>query len=265
MSIMKSDLKNTRVWLTALLCALMWLSPPFALTASAQEESDTIDIPEAPPGLDEQIICRLGYVVSYNKTTLNPNWVAWHLIGERIDGIIERHGRPFHEDEEVPEPRATLADYKGSGWTRGHICPAADNKWDEQAMYDSFAMTNICPQTANLNTGVWNQIEISCRRWAKKYGDLYIVSGPIYLNQVHETIGENHVVVPEAFFKVIIHLGENPKGIGFICRNNDTHGKKDMYVNSIKQVERITKYKFFPSLDEETAEIVKNQADIKDW
>ena len=145
------------------------------------------------------------------------------------------------------------------------MCPAGDNKWDSDAMYESFLLTNCCPQNANLNSGDWNQIEMSCRRWAEKYGDIYIVCGPVLFNQEHETIGLNKIVVPEAFFKVVLCLNGKPKGIGFIRRNTDTSRRKDLYVNSIKEVERITGITFFPHLTKEISEAVKYKACIKEW
>lgn len=226
----------------------------------------SIDVPLPLRGVSEQILYRKAYVVSYNKDYRIPNWVAWHLPSEHAYGDIKRPGNAWHEDLDVPAPRATVADYKGSGWTRGHMCPAGDNKWDSEAMYNTFLFSNCCPQNANLNSGTWNQIEISTRRWAERWGDLYIVCGPILFRQEHETIGENKVVVPEAFFKVIVCLNNRHlKGIGFICRNTDGNRKKDLYVNSVKQVERITGITFFPHLPKELADAVKNKADINDW
>ena len=224
-----------------------------------------IDIPALLTNVPEQILYRKGYIVSYNKETKIPNWVAWHLTAEHVSGTSKRPGTAFHEDFDVPEPRANNSDYKGSGWSRGHMCPAGDCKWDSDAMFESFLFSNICPQNANLNSGVWNQIEISCRKWAEKYGDIYIVSGPILFNQEHETIGLTQVTVPEAFFKVILCLNGESKGIGFICRNTDGNRRKDLYVNSISQIERVTKMKFFPHLNTEIAEKVKEKANINDW
>jgi len=227
---------------------------------------EAVGLTIAPDRLPEQMLYRKGYVASYNWVTRQPNWVAWHLTAEHVDGTFERQGNPFHEDLEVPEPRAYNSDYRGTGWSRGHLCPAADNKWDPTAMYESFLLTNVCPQDRALNSGVWNQIEISCRRWAKKYGDVYIVSGPVFLNRMHETLGPNRVVVPEAFFKVIVCLnGPHPKGIGFICRNNDGNRRKDLHVNTIAQVERVTKYTFFPNLPPRLAAQIKNAANLDDW
>ena len=225
-----------------------------------------IDIPSPIKDVSEQILYRKGYVVSYNKDTKLPNWVAWKLTAEHVNGEARRPGNAWHEDTDVPTPRANSFDYKGSGWTRGHMCPAGDNKWDSDVMYETFLYTNCCPQNANLNAGTWNQIEISCRRWAEKYGEIYIVCGPILFRQEHETIGYNKVVVPEAFFKVIVCLADNnPKGIGFICRNTDGNRKKDLYVNSLKQVERVTGMTFFPNLPDDVKDKIKNRANINDW
>ena len=215
-------------------------------------------------GISEQIIRKTSYVVSYNKDTKIPNWVAWHLTAEHTDGPYKRMSN-FYEEEGVASPRATIDDYRGSGWSRGHMCPAGDNKWNEAAMYESFSLVNVCPQNANLNSGLWNSLEIDCRRWAKQFGDIYIVCGPVFLNREHETIGANEVFVPEAFFKVVLCLNGIPKGLGVIVRNTDGNRKRDLYYNSIDQVERITGYDFFPALIDEIENQVELEADINDW
>ena len=214
-------------------------------------------------GIPEQILQRASYITSYNNETKIPNWVAWHLTSEQTDGPIKRPN--FHEDEEVPTPRATLSDYRGSGWSRGHMCPAGDNKWNEKAMYDSFSLINVCPQNSSLNSGLWNSIEMDCRKWARRYGDIYIVCGPVLMRGNHETIGENKVVVPEAFFKVVLCLNGKPKAFGFIVRNTDGNKKRDLYYNSVDQVERITGIDFFPALPDDIEDEVEANANIKDW
>ncbi len=216
-------------------------------------------------GLSEQRLIRKSYVVSYNKATRCPNWVAWRLTREHTDGKVGRMGNAFHEDKEVPGPRALNTDYKGSGYSRGHMCPAGDNKWDHDAMYDTFLFTNICPQNSGLNSGVWNQIEISCRRWARRYGDVYIITGPMFFRSRElQFVGENRVAVPDAFFKVVLCLNP-PKAIGYICRNTDGQRRKDLYVNTLNEMERLTGYKFFPELDSEVREIVQDTADPDAW
>ena len=226
---------------------------------------DDSDLPLSPNGTPEIILHRTGYTSSYNKDTKQPNWVAWHLTKEHVQGTIRRASNAWHEDTDVPKPRVNSYDYKGSGWSRGHMCPAGDNKWSRDAMYETFLYSNVCPQHPRLNSGDWNEIEMACRRWAEKYGDIYIVCGPIFLRQEHEVIGVSRIPVPEAFFKVVMCLNGTPKGIGFICRNTDGNRKKDKYVNTIQQVERITGITFFPHLSKEEILLVKGKADLSSW
>lgn len=234
-------------------------------SAGAAEADDKLVMQTSPKGTPEQILKRTGYVASYNKTTMLPNWVAWHLTAERTEGSAKRSGVDFAEDTEVPEPRATDWDYYNSGYDRGHMCPAADNKWSKKAMEESFLFTNMCPQNGNLNRGDWNEMEMACRKWAKKYGDLYIVCGPILYKGKHKTIGKNKVVVPEAFFKVVLRTGDDPQAIGFIYKNTSGNRPKDSYVNTVDEVERITGIDFFSSLPDDVEKNVEATADIANW
>ena len=247
-------------------------SSNFALKESRDISSDyavsdsilRICTPKPLDGISEQILRKTSYIVSYNKDTKCPNWVAWQLTAEHTDGSYKRL-QNFHEENDVPEPRATLQDYKGSGWSRGHMCPAGDNKWDEQAMYDSFSLVNICPQNSSHNSGLWNSLEMDCRRWAQQYGEIYIVCGPVFMNREHETIGTNGVYVPEAFFKVVLCLKGKPKAFGIITRNTASNKKQDLYYNSVDQVEQIIGIDFFPALPDDIESIVEAKADICDW
>ena len=234
-------------------------------SAGAAEADDKLVMQTSPKGTPEQILKRTGYVASYNKTTLLPNWVAWHLTAERTEGSAKRSGVDFAEDTEVPEPRATDWDYYNSGYDRGHMCPAADNKWSKKAMEESFLFTNMCPQNGNLNRGDWNEMEMACRKWAKKYGDLYIVCGPILYKGKHKTIGKNKVVVPEAFFKVVLRTGDDPQAIGFIYKNTSGNRPEDSYVNTVDEVERITGIDFFPSLPDDVEKKVEAECDLGLW
>lgn len=233
--------------------------------AGTAETDDKLVMQTSPEGMPEQILKRTGYVTSYNRTTLLPNWVAWHLTAERTEGSAKRSDVDFAEDNEVPEPRATDWDYYNSGYDRGHMCPAADNKWSKKAMEESFLFTNMCPQNSNLNRGDWNEMEMACRKWAKKYGGIYIVCGPILYKGKHKTIGKNKVVVPEAFFKVVLRTGDEPQAIGFIYKNTSGNRPKDSYVNTVDEVERITGIDFFPSLPDDVENKVEATADIANW
>lgn len=224
------------------------------------------ELPALREGSGEQILRRMAYTVSYNKENRLPNWVAWQLTASRAEGTESRKGMKFQEDEEVSAPRATDADYRSSGYDRGHMCPAGDMKWSHDALLETFMFTNCCPQVHGLNAGDWNEMEGQCRRWAKQYGELYVVCGPIlYKSQRQKTIGRNRVVVPEAFFKVVLRMGDSPAAIGFIYKNEAGDRPKASYVNTVDQVERITGYDFFASLPDDLERRVEAEASLDEW
>lgn len=229
------------------------------------EGGDDLLLAVTPDSVPSMILERAGYVTSYNKKTKLPNWVAWHLTAENTKGSNSRKGIDFMEDEDVPTPRADDWDYYNSGYDRGHMCPAGDNKWDSEAMRQSFLFTNICPQAPGLNRGDWNEMENACRSWARENGDIYIVCGPILYKGRHKTIGKHKVVVPEAFFKVVLCMRGTPKAIGFIYKNEDGNRPKGDYVNSVDEVERITGFDFFASLPDDVEKAVESTADLDDW
>lgn len=221
-------------------------------------------------GTAEQMLNRMAYTVSYNGERLTPNWVGWVLTAAHTDGSFERKGHKFMEDQEVPAPRATYADIREGecGYQRGHICPAGDNKWSFQAQKEAFLMTNICPQNGDLNQRDWKYLEEACRDWAKRYGKVYIVAGPIFRSKRPKTVGSNGVSVPDAFFKVVLRLGENSsdtKAIGFIYENRKGHHDMAHYVRSVDVVEAATGLDFFYQLDDKTEEAVEQESNLDDW
>ena len=213
----------------------------------------------------EQILTRTGYTTSYNRETKNPNWVAWHLTREHTRGQNQRKQVVFTEDLDV-SPRATNNDYYNSRYDRGHMCPAGDNKWDRKAMNESFLFTNICPQNHGLNKNEWNDLEIQCRSWAREYGAIDIVCGPVYEAHNPRTIGKNKVRVPDAFFKVILcRKGSNPKAIGFIYRNVGQKQTLQEAVRTVDEIERLTGIDFFPALEDGLERKIEAEARLSDW
>lgn len=214
----------------------------------------------------EQILHREGFTVSYNKTTKNPNWVAWHLTKSHTYGRYQRNEELFTEDMSVSAPRATDNDYYSSRYDRGHMCPAGDNKWSNTAMTESFLFTNVCPQNHGLNKYDWNDLEKLCREWAREYGSVDIVCGPIYYGDGEQkTIGRNRVWVPDAFFKVVLCRKAMPKAIGFIYKNEGRKQLMENAVRTVDEVERITGIDFFPALKDNVEERVEADATLSRW
>lgn len=245
----------------ALLLSLLSCTPE-------QKADERLEIPQLLKEKSEIRLDQYGYSVSYNPQLFIPNWVAWELNEEKL---IERESRSnkFLPNPKLPDDKAVTTDeYKGSGWDRGHMCPAADNRWHWRAMDESFYMTNICPQHHNLNRGDWKELEDACRRWAAEE-PVYIVCGPImYRTPKYGYIGKRFKIrVPDAFFKVVLTGLESgkPRAIGFIYKNEAGNNKLDKYVNSVDEVERITSIDFFPSLPDDVEKKVEASYNLSDW
>ena len=174
--------------------------------------------------------------------------MGWELTREETRGKEDRKDR-FVPDPDLPEPRVEHADYTRSGYDRGHMAPAADMKWSEEAMAQSFYMSNICPQNQKLNRDDWGDLEEACRGWARKYGRVYIVCGPIYDKKHPKRIGKHQVAVPDRFFKVVlIENRKNPIAMGFLFNNAAHHQALEKYQVPVDSVETVTGLDFFAKL-----------------
>ena len=258
---MKSCFFHSIVLLLAFLCltAQKCTHKPFAPVPPEQK----LEYPAFSK--DDDVICHLGYTTAYNHATLTPNWVAYELTAEEVNGTLPRNDA-FAQDEMVKGRQAALEDYRHSGWDRGHMAPAADMKWSEQAMMESFLLSNMCPQNHELNAGSWEKTEKMGRRIAKKYGKVYIVCGPIYNNGKYGTIGANHVAVPDAFFKAFLVEADGTYAtIGFVMNNNDEKQPLKTSSMCVDDLEKIINRDLFPNLPDEIENEVESKIVKKYW
>lgn len=225
---------------------------------------DGLDRVVTAQGLPEQIVDYEGMRVSFNKDAHVPNWVAWELTADEVEGTVPR-ARDFMADPAV-EGCANPWDYSYSGYERGHMAPAGDMKWSKLAMQQSFFMTNICPQAGGLNGGAWKRLEEKCRVWAAADSAIVIVAGPVLSDELSETLGETGVVVPERFFKVVLSpYADPPRGIGFIMNNGKVAGGMQAAAVTIDEVERVTGHDFFSELPDDVEMAVESECRFHYW
>ena len=219
-----------------------------------------------PPDVVEQIVDYPGFTVSYNADAHQPNYVAWELTAEETNGGANRDVK-FDVDRSV-RGTAELADYKNSGYDRGHMIPAADVKWEPEAMKASHLLTNICPQDHKLNAGPWATLEGNCREWARRDSAIVIICGPVLSDYMPRSIGAEgrKIPVPERFFKVVLApYADPPRGIGFIMANSAVEGGVQAAAVSIDEVEAVTGFDFFPALPDEIEDEVEKQCAYHQW
>lgn len=217
------------------------------------------------PGESDQVVDREGYALGFSKKYKQPIWVTYKLTKEEVESNIIDRTNDFRPDPLIKDS-AILADYFKSGYDRGHIAPAADFRWSTNAMSESFFMSNMSPQTPALNRDLWMRAERYARFCAKQEGSVYVVSGPIITNEHPKTIGENKVIVPDAFYKVIYDITPPEKMMAFVmpnvCRGNDDIWN---YATNVFYVEDITGLSFFPYAETNKINWLKAEYVKSDW
>lgn len=236
-----------------------------AKNGKKQDKTTDFSLARTAEGRKSQVIAHTGYTTSWNSNWLIPNWVAYSLTPVKAAGEVERPKRPFEPDPLVHGRTAQHSDYTRSGYDRGHMAPAADMKWSEVAMAESFYLSNVCPQLHAVNDGVWKRIEGKCHRLATQ-STVYICSGPIVAARP-ERIGENGVAVPKQFFKVVCMQRRGRwQAIGFVVPNADCKGSMFQYACSVDEVERITGHDFFYQLPDSIEQAIEAQwGKERDW
>ncbi len=223
---------------------------------------EMLEIPELKE--NEVVISHLGYSVSYNETHEQANWIAYELTSEELMGTVERKDR-FKPDPDVATGSATVDDYKKSGYDRGHLAPAADMKWSEEVMAESFYFSNMSPQVPGFNRGIWKLLEELVRTWAKEDGALYVVTGGV-LQEGLPTIGKNGVSVPQYYYKVVLDYREPEiKAIAFLIPNEKTDKEISTFVVPINRIEELTGINFFPKLEDTIEEQLESTSEFSIW
>lgn len=205
------------------------------------------------------------FTLSYNEKTEQADWVAYKLTRNHLNDATYKRKDNFRADPLVSSQSASLSDYKGSGYDRGHLAPAADFTWSKEGLDDSFYMSNMSPQEPGFNRGIWKQLEEKVRNMARENGVVYVVTGPIYQG-LTKKIGDNKVAVPSKYYKVILDLeGKEVKGIGFILPNKKSNNSLSKYATTIDAVEKATKLDFFPSIPDDLEGKLESQSNYSAW
>ena len=217
------------------------------------------------PGPADTIIDREGYALGYIEYHEQPSWVIYHMTAEEATTKAASRNDNFREDPEIPTGSATLADYRGSGYDRGHLAPAADLAFSIKTMDESFYLSNMSPQRGEFNRGIWANLENLVRSFAKTEGDIYVVTGPVLPQKKTLTIGPNKVTVPERYYKVVWDRTPPEKAIGFILPNAGSSKRLQDFAVTVDTVEEITGLDFFSELPKEKQEGLESTITINAW
>jgi endonuclease G len=249
-----------------------------ALIAPARAEFEPCRAAYAEVGLPERLgetdvgevqgRCLKGFALSYNKRTKTPDWVIERLTPTSFRGTATRSKAAFAPDTVIAEnARAELTDYEaafnGQRFDRGHQAPAANTKFDQAAMDETFLLSNMAPQVGiGFNRHAWSYLEKTVRSWVTCGGRdrLYVMTGPIFAPDARKVLGANKVAIPDAFFKIVYDPARG-RAIAFVLENK-RHESRALapHLRSIAEIERLTGIDFLTALPERQQTVLESNA-----
>ncbi|MGD9563167.1 MAG: DNA/RNA non-specific endonuclease [Pyrinomonadaceae bacterium] len=213
------------------------------------------------------------YSLSYNRGKATANWVAWRLDSSWIGSTPRQDD--FRPDSALPIGwyQVTDADYSGSGYDRGHMCPSGDRTNSIPNNSATFLMTNMVPQLGANNQGPWEEFESYCRTLAQQGNEVYIMSGP---TGNIGTIAQGQVVIPAATWKVVLVLPNGTNDLSRVTKGTRAFGiivpnEPPLDINApwrnfrvtVNQVEYLTGYDFLNMIPKNTQELIERRRDIQ--
>ena len=220
-------------------------------------------LPAPVPG--HQVITYPQFTFSYNEIHEQPDWVAYMLTSQEAQ-IGETFSGNFTEDDSVSTGSAEEDDYRSTGFDKGHLSPAADNKASEDIYQQSYLMSNMSPQLPTFNQGIWKRLEAWVRANAIKYGTVYVVTGPVFKHNLG-AIGDNEVTIPGYYYKALLRFEQDgtPRLLGFLMPQVGTVGRIEQYAVPINTIETLTGLDLFPELPDNRENYWESQRPISKW
>ncbi len=269
---LNTEMKNKSIFYTLVICVILFVIFFFSRPSNSNSGFSSTSIVESnhssfdflPTSTTNQIIEHEFYTLSYNEKAEQAEWVAYELKKNHLSRTKRK--RPyFIYDTKVSTKSASYKNYKKSGYTKGHLCPAGDRKFSKKAFDETFLTSNISPQTMAFNGGIWQKLESKTRYWATKNQKIYVVTGGV-LKPHLRTIGREKVAVPEYFYKILLDYTQPEiKAIAFLMKHEKSNRPLYDFVVSIDEIERLTGIDFFPGLPDAIENKLESSSDYKDW
>ena len=218
------------------------------------------------------LMARNQYALSYNNTNRQANWASWSYSIDDIGADVARTDA-FAADTDLPSDysRVSSATF-GGDWDRGHICPSEDRVASTNDNVMTFRMSNMMPQASANNRGPWARLEAYCRELAADGSEVLVTAGPA---QFTGTFLANGMAIPGAVWKVAVvvtnaassqpaasRVSTGCRVIAVLIPNTSSGlGSWQDYIVSVEEIERVTGFNFFSSVEASTAVYLKNIVD----
>ena len=229
--------------------------------------------------IDNLLLIKDQYIVSYNKSLGRANWVSWHLQKSDL-GTTDRQD-DFRPDASLPTSwyQVRPTDYSAAdGFDRGHLCSSDDRDSTAEENRSTFILTNIVPQAPQHNRQAWRLLEDYVRGLVGQGNELYIIAGTSGKggegdNGRVSSIASGKLTVPAALWKVIVvlpvatddvnRINARMRVIAVWMPNTNAVGEQSWsnYRVSVDEVERQTGYDLLSNVPNDVQRAVEPMVD----
>lgn len=214
---------------------------------------------------NDVIIKHSYYTLSYDTIHHLAKWTIYQLTKNMLENKTAERKNKFTPDPDLPYSTQFDADYKNSGFDKGHLVPAADMSFSETAMQESFYYTNVSPQKPSFNRGIWKKLEEQVREWAKQYENIIVISGTVISDSLSK-MGIHKITIPHNFFKIIACIKcKEINAIGFIIPNEKSELPIQHFAVRIDSIESITHIDFFSALENDIESKLEKNSSLNFW
>ncbi len=202
------------------------------------------------------------YTLCYNEKHEQAAWV-YYVLNDSM--IVENVKKTFFLKDSLVVPRTlSHSAYTNSGYDRGHLLPAADMKWNQLAMDETFLMSNVSPQNPYFNrNGLWRKLETKVREWVVNHNPLIIIVGGVLTDDLPK-LGGKTVSVPKYYFKIILNE-QDFSSVSFLLENKKDTSLLSSFVVSVDSIKQISGLDFFHFLPDSLENDMEKTADLSDW
>lgn len=211
------------------------------------------------------------YSLEWDCSKKANRWTCYQMYdGNTCDN--EKRNNTFREDEDIPTAyRTVLSQYVGSGFSRGHLCPAADRRCSKVQNQQTFYLSNMQPQYQRHNAGVWKRLETQVRAWNNTaFRDTLFVVKAATIDRDDQISGTTRsgLLIPKYFYMAILCKKDGHyQAIGLWTLHDEKKHSGDFsqYAISIDELERRIGIDFFCNLPDDIEDEIESRLNIDAW
>ena len=206
------------------------------------------------------------FKISYDPKLRVPRYVKYVLTALDVKNKNAKRKNKFKIDPMLVNkniPYVIPSEYAKSGYDKGHMAPSADFSRNQEANDLTFVMSNMMPQTPNLNRDSWRRLEDKVRGWACGEERIIVITGPVIEDSLPTL--KSGLPIPKQFFKIVIDDTSPRKVIAFLYNQSDQGDVLENRIAKVTDIENKIHEHFESEVPVEDQGIFNEPGHLSEW